>query len=80
MASLSPLAAATAWAQGLPDIVYERPGAKANSIDFSPSGQYLATRGEQGYVVTDVSGHVSESALDKLQASPHTQWLRSWES
>jgi D-3-phosphoglycerate dehydrogenase len=44
------------------------------------SGQYLATRGEQGYVVTDVSGHVSESALDKLQASPHTQWLRGWDA
>ncbi|MFI2707258.1 phosphoglycerate dehydrogenase [Nocardioides sp. CER28] len=44
------------------------------------TGQYLATRGEQGYVVTDVSGHVSEGALEKLQASPHTQWLRSWES
>jgi D-3-phosphoglycerate dehydrogenase len=42
------------------------------------SGQYLATRGEQGYVVTDVAGHVCESALEKLQASPHTQWLRSW--
>jgi D-3-phosphoglycerate dehydrogenase len=44
------------------------------------SGQYLATRGEQGYVVTDVSGHVSEGALAKLQASPHTQWLKSWEA
>jgi D-3-phosphoglycerate dehydrogenase len=44
------------------------------------SGQYLATHGEQGYVVTDVSGHVSEGALDKLQASPHTQWLRSWDA
>ena len=43
-------------------------------------GQYLATRGERGYVVTDVSGHVSEAALSKLQASPHTQWLRGWDS
>jgi D-3-phosphoglycerate dehydrogenase / 2-oxoglutarate reductase len=42
------------------------------------SGQYLATRGERGYVVTDVSGHLSESALEKLQAAPHIQWLRSW--
>jgi D-3-phosphoglycerate dehydrogenase len=44
------------------------------------SGQYLATRGELGYVVTDVSGHVSEGALSKLQASPHTRWLRSWDA
>ncbi|GAA1945181.1 phosphoglycerate dehydrogenase [Nocardioides panacihumi] len=44
------------------------------------TGQYLATRGEQGYVVTDVSGHVSEAALEKLQASPHTQWLRGWDA
>jgi D-3-phosphoglycerate dehydrogenase len=44
------------------------------------SGQYLATRGEKGYVVTDVSGHVSPTALAKLQASPHTQWLRSWDA
>jgi len=43
------------------------------------TGQYLATRGEQGYVVTDVSGHVSEAALEKLQASPHTLWLRGWD-
>jgi D-3-phosphoglycerate dehydrogenase / 2-oxoglutarate reductase len=43
-------------------------------------GQYLATRGEQGYVVTDVSGQISEAALAKLQASPHTQWLRSWDA
>jgi D-3-phosphoglycerate dehydrogenase len=42
------------------------------------TGQYLATRGERGYVVTDVSEDVSEAALAKLEASPHTQWLRSW--
>jgi D-3-phosphoglycerate dehydrogenase len=41
-------------------------------------GQYLATRGDQGYVVTDASDPVSDEALDKLRASPHTIWLRTW--
>ena len=41
------------------------------------TGQYLATRGEQGYVVTDVEV-VSPDALAKLEASPHTVWLRTW--
>jgi len=42
------------------------------------TGQYLATRGEQGYVVTDIAGDISEAALAKLESSPHTQWLRRW--
>ena len=42
------------------------------------SGQYLATHGERGYVVTDLSEPVSESLLAKLAASPHTEWLRSY--
>jgi len=42
------------------------------------TGQYLATRGEKGYVVTDTEEPVSEAALAKLQASPHTVWLRSY--
>ncbi|MEP9382661.1 phosphoglycerate dehydrogenase [Nocardioides sp. KR10-350] len=42
------------------------------------SGQYLATRGEQGYVVTDVAQHISAETLAKLEASPHTMWLRSY--
>jgi D-3-phosphoglycerate dehydrogenase len=44
------------------------------------TGQYLATKGEQGYVVTDSSEPVSEAALAKLQASPHTIWLRSYDA
>ncbi|MFT4286124.1 phosphoglycerate dehydrogenase [Nocardioides sp.] len=42
------------------------------------TGQYLATRGERGYVVTDIAGDISEAALAKLQSSPHTRWLRHW--
>ena len=41
-------------------------------------GQYLATRGEQGYVVTDSTEAISEVALDKLRSSPHTIWLRTY--
>ncbi len=40
-------------------------------------GQYLATRGEQGYVVTDATEAISEAALDKLRSSDQTVWLRS---
>ena len=42
------------------------------------TGQYLATRGEQGYVVTDATESPSEAALDKLRSSPQTIWLRSY--
>ena len=44
------------------------------------TGQYLATKGEQGYVVTDTSEPIAEAALSKLQASPHTIWLRSYDA
>ncbi len=42
------------------------------------TGQYLATRGEQGYVVTDATDNIGEAALDKLRSSPQTIWLRSY--
>jgi len=42
------------------------------------SGQYLSTRGEQGYVVTDADEPLSEAALAALRKSPHTIWLRTW--
>ena len=41
-------------------------------------GQYLATRGEQGYVVTDATEAISDAALDKLRSSPQTIWLRTY--
>ena len=41
-------------------------------------GQYLATRGEQGYVVTDATEMVSDAALDKLRSSAQTIWLRTY--
>ncbi|BBH17002.1 D-3-phosphoglycerate dehydrogenase [Nocardioides baekrokdamisoli] len=42
------------------------------------TGQYLATSGEQGYVVTDIAGELAQETLDKLESSPHTEWLRSY--
>jgi D-3-phosphoglycerate dehydrogenase len=43
-------------------------------------GQYLSTRGEQGYVVTDAVDPVSEEALKALVENPHTIWLRTWQA
>jgi len=43
------------------------------------TGQYLATLGEKGYVVTDLAEPVPDAALAKLQASPHTIWLRTYQ-
>ncbi len=43
------------------------------------TGQYLATRGEQGYVVTDATESIGEAALDKLRSSSQTIWLRSYD-
>ena len=42
------------------------------------TGQYLATHGEQGYVVTDLASPVSDAALGKLEESEHTLWLRTY--
>ncbi|WP_121258431.1 phosphoglycerate dehydrogenase [Nocardioides ferulae] len=43
------------------------------------TGQYLSTRGELGYVVTDAAEPLSEISLQHLEESPHGIWLRSWE-
>jgi D-3-phosphoglycerate dehydrogenase / 2-oxoglutarate reductase len=42
------------------------------------SGQYLATHGEQGYVVTDVTDPLSDTAVTALADSAQTIWLRTW--
>ncbi|WP_312718313.1 phosphoglycerate dehydrogenase [Mobilicoccus sp.] len=39
-------------------------------------GQLLATRGEYGYVVTDVSGDISQDAIEAMRAMPETRRLR----
>jgi D-3-phosphoglycerate dehydrogenase len=40
------------------------------------SAQYLSTRGEQGYVVTDVTTELPDGALDGLREADSTLWLR----
>ena len=42
------------------------------------TAQYLATRGEQGYVVTDVATELPESALAGLRDAGSTIWLRTY--
>ncbi len=42
------------------------------------TAQYLATRGEQGYVVTDVATELPESALAGLRDAESTIWLRTY--
>jgi D-3-phosphoglycerate dehydrogenase len=42
------------------------------------TAQYLATRGEQGYVVTDVASALPDGALDGLGAAESTIWLRTY--
>jgi D-3-phosphoglycerate dehydrogenase len=44
------------------------------------TGQYLSTRGEQGYVVTDTLDPLPEDSLAKLRESEHTLWLRTWDA
>jgi D-3-phosphoglycerate dehydrogenase len=44
------------------------------------TGQYLSTRGEQGYVVTDTLDPLPQDALAKLTESPYTIWLRTWDA
>ncbi|MET0432754.1 MAG: phosphoglycerate dehydrogenase [Cellulomonas sp.] len=44
------------------------------------TGQYLSTRGEQGYVVTDTLDPLPADSLAKLTESEHTIWLRTWDA
>ena len=43
------------------------------------TGQFLSTRGEQGYVVTDTLDPLPDDSLEKLAESEHTIWLRTWD-
>ncbi|MEO7352025.1 MAG: phosphoglycerate dehydrogenase [Marmoricola sp.] len=42
------------------------------------TAQYLSTRGEQGYVVTDISTGLPDGALDGLRGADPTIWLRTY--
>ncbi len=40
--------------------------------------QYLSTRGELGYVVTDIATALPDGALDELRATDHAVWFRTY--
>jgi D-3-phosphoglycerate dehydrogenase len=42
------------------------------------AAQYLSTRGEQGYVVTDVTAALPDGSLDDLRTAESTVWLRTY--
>jgi D-3-phosphoglycerate dehydrogenase len=44
--------------------------------DVNVLAQSLATRGEQGYVVTDIAAPLSQETADQLRAMPHTLRMR----
>jgi D-3-phosphoglycerate dehydrogenase len=56
--------------------------AKVNQVladhEANVFAQYLSTRGEQGYVVTDISTELPAGALDGLREADHTIWLRTY--
>jgi len=56
--------------------------AKVNQIladhEANVCAQYLSTRGEQGYVVTDTSTEMPAGAIDGLREADHTIWLRTY--
>nr|WP_300048243.1 phosphoglycerate dehydrogenase [uncultured Nocardioides sp.] len=41
-------------------------------------GQHLSTRDHLGYVVTDASEPLSETAVEELRRSEHCVWVRTW--
>jgi D-3-phosphoglycerate dehydrogenase len=54
--------------------------AQVNSIladhQVNVEGQLLSTRGEYGYLITDISGDYSDEVLDQLRAMEQTLRLR----
>jgi D-3-phosphoglycerate dehydrogenase len=46
--------------------------------DANVTAQYLATRGEQGLVVTDLAAELPEAALAGLSEADHSIWLRTY--
>ena len=44
------------------------------------TAQYLSTRGEQGYAVTDIAAPLPQDAIDELRRAEPTIWLRTYEA
>ena len=63
----------------MPGVLATINGILADSGD-DITAQYLSTRAEQGYVVTDTPDPLPAEALAKLAESEHTIWLRTWDA
>jgi D-3-phosphoglycerate dehydrogenase / 2-oxoglutarate reductase len=61
--------------QNVPGVLATVNGLLANA-HVNIEGQVLSTRGELGYVITDVAGALSIEVIDKLGSMPETVRLR----
>jgi D-3-phosphoglycerate dehydrogenase / 2-oxoglutarate reductase len=61
--------------QNVPGVLATVNGLLANA-HVNIEGQVLSTRGELGYVITDVAGVLNDEVIDKLQSMPETVRLR----
>jgi D-3-phosphoglycerate dehydrogenase / 2-oxoglutarate reductase len=61
--------------QNVPGVLATVNGLLANA-HVNIEGQVLSTRGELGYVITDVAGGLSTEVIDKLESMPETVRLR----
>jgi D-3-phosphoglycerate dehydrogenase len=62
--------------QNVPGVLATANGLLANS-HVNIEGQVLSTRGELGYVITDVAGALTAELIDKLESMPETVRLRA---
>jgi D-3-phosphoglycerate dehydrogenase / 2-oxoglutarate reductase len=62
--------------QNVPGVLATVNGLLANA-HVNIEGQVLSTRGELGYVITDVAGPLTAELIDKLQSMPETVRLRA---
>jgi D-3-phosphoglycerate dehydrogenase len=62
--------------QNVPGVLATANGLLANS-HVNIEGQVLSTRGELGYVITDVAGALTAELIDKLECMPETVRLRA---
>jgi D-3-phosphoglycerate dehydrogenase / 2-oxoglutarate reductase len=61
--------------QNVPGVLATVNGLLANA-HVNIEGQVLSTRGELGYVITDIAGGLTAELIDKLQSMPETVRLR----
>jgi len=61
--------------QNVPGVLATVNGLLANA-HVNIEGQVLSTRGEFGYVITDIAGSLTAEVIDKLESMPETVRLR----